>query len=205
MRRADAASWSLVVQSLPPPDSPKDRRSLLKRATYGLAALFGALLGLPALAYLLDPRNRRLRPRSRDNEFNRDKGFKTLARLSDLPIGKPQQVVIHDISLDAWTLHSNDVIGRVWLVRRNDTQVDAFTTICPHLGCSINFEEKEQLFLCPCHGGTFNRDGQCVETPGRSNPAPRGMDRLDCRLDGGLVQVKYQNFIQGRETPIPKT
>jgi menaquinol-cytochrome c reductase iron-sulfur subunit len=184
------------VQSSHPHDSSTDRRSFLKRATYGLAALFGALLGIPALAYLIDPRNR---PAP-------DSDFKTVARLSDLSIGKPQQVVIHDISRDAWTLHPNDVIGRVWLIRRSENQVDAFTTICPHLGCSVNFEEKEKLFLCPCHGGTFNLQGQRVETPGRTNPAPRGMDRLECRLDPpGFIQVKYQNFIQGKETPIPKT
>jgi menaquinol-cytochrome c reductase iron-sulfur subunit len=186
------------VQSSPPQDSATDRRSFLKRGTYGLSALFGALLGIPALAYLIDPRNRP----ARDNEF------KTVARLSDLPLGKPQQVVIRDISRDAWTLHPNDVIGRVWLVRRGENQVDAFTTICPHLGCSVNFEEKENLFLCPCHGGTFNVDGQRVETPGRTNPAPRGMDRLDCQPDPAnpeLLQVKYQSFIQGKETPILKT
>jgi Rieske Fe-S protein len=147
---------------------------------------------------LIDPRNRP----TPDNEF------KTVARLSDLPIGKPQQVVIRDISRDAWTLHPNDVIGRIWLVRRGENQVDAFTTICPHLGCSVNFEEKERLFLCPCHGGTFNMDGQRVETPGRTNPAPRAMDQLECREDPanpGLLQVKYQNFIQGKETRVLKT
>jgi len=186
------------VQASQPQDLAPDRRSLLKRATYGLSAVVGALLGIPALAYLIDPRNRPVR----------DNDFKTVARLSDLPIGKPQQVVIRDISRDAWTLHPNDVIGRVWLVRRGETQVDAFTTICPHLGCSVNFEEKEKLFLCPCHGGTFNMDGQRVETPGRTNPAPRGMDQLDCREDPanpGLLQVKYQNFIQGKETRVLKT
>jgi len=186
------------VQSSHPQDSGTDRRSILKRAIYGLSALFGALLGVPAAAYLIDPRNRP----ARDNEF------KTVARLSDLPIGKPQQVVIRDISRDAWTLHPDEVIGRVWLVRRSEDQVDAFTTICPHLGCSVNFEEQERHFLCPCHGGTFNLDGQRAETPGRSNPAPRGMDHLACRRDPAnpeFLQVKYQNFIQGKEEPIPKT
>jgi menaquinol-cytochrome c reductase iron-sulfur subunit len=186
------------VQPSGPRDLSPDRRSLLKRATYGLAALFGTLLGLPAVAFLIDPRNRP----ARDNEF------KTVARFSDLPIGEPQQVVIRDIRRDAWTLHPNDVIGRVWLVRRDGTQVDAFTTICPHLGCSVNFEDKEKLFICPCHGGTFDVHGQRVERPGTANPAPRSMDRLACQRDPvnpELIQVKYQNFIQGKDTPIPKT
>jgi Rieske Fe-S protein len=180
------------------PSQPQDRRSWLKRATYALSALFTALLSVPAIAYLIDPRNRP----AKDNEF------RTVARLSDLPVGKPVQVVIRDINRDAWTLHPNDVIGRVWLVRQNEKEINAFTTICPHLGCSVNFEEKDQVFLCPCHGGTFSIDGQRLETPGRTNPAPRAMDVLQWRRDPAnpeLLQVKYQNFMQGKETPIPKT
>lgn len=183
---------------LPLPSDSPDRRSLLKWAIHGMAALLGVLLGLPALAYLLDPRNRR----ARDNEFQ------SVAKLSDLAVGVPRQVVIRDVRRDAWTLHPNDVVGRVWLVRRPGDQVDAFTTICPHLGCSINFEEKEKLFLCPCHGGTFDLDGHRVEKPNTTNPAPRGMDRLVCRpdpADAEMIQVKYQNFLQGKETAIPKS
>jgi Rieske Fe-S protein len=147
---------------------------------------------------LIDPRNRS----APDSEF------KTVARLSELRIGEPQQVVIRDLRRDAWTVHPDDVVGRVWLVRRDTDQVDAFTTICPHLGCSVNFAEKQRLFICPCHGGTFKEDGQRLERPGLSNPAPRGMDRLACRRDPARpewIQVKYQNFIQGKDSPIPKT
>ena len=179
------------------PSSP-DRRTILKRAIYGLTALFGGLLGIPAVAFLLDPRNRV----AQDNEF------KTVARFSDLPVGQPQQVVIRAIRRDAWTLHPDEVIGRVWLARREGDEIDAFTTSCPHLGCSVNFENKEKLFICPCHGGTFDVRGQRVERPGVANPAPRGMDRLACQRDPvhpEFIQVKYQDFIQGKETPVPKT
>jgi Rieske Fe-S protein len=168
------------------------------RLTHGLTALFATVLGLPALAYLIDPRNRA----AQENEF------KTVARLSDLPIGVPQQVVLRDIRRDAWTLHPNDVIGRAWLVRRDANRVDAFTTICPHLGCSVNFAEKDKLFLCPCHGGTFDVNGQRVEKSGSANPAPRGMDMLPCQRDPAnpeLIQVKYQNFVQGKDTSVPKS
>jgi Rieske Fe-S protein len=147
---------------------------------------------------MLDPRNRP----ARDNEF------KTVARLRDLPIGKPQEVVLRDARRDAWTLHPDEVIGRAWLIRRDNERVDAFTAICPHLGCSINFEEKTQLFLCPCHSARFTLEGQRVQRPGTANPAPRGMDGLECRRDPAnaeLIQVRYQNFIQGSEARVPKT
>jgi len=175
-----------------------DRRTFLKWATHALGALFGLVIGIPGVAYLVDARNRPAPQR----------GMRPVAKLSELEVGKPKQVVIHDVRRDAWTLHPNDVVGRVWLVRREGNQVDAFTTICPHLGCSVNFEEKQKLFICPCHGGTFDVAGKRVEKTAAANPAPRGMDRLECQLDPAnpeLIQVKYQNFIQGKETPVPKT
>jgi Rieske Fe-S protein len=71
----------------------------------------------------------------------------------------------------------------------------------------VNFVEKDKLFICPCHGGTFDITGHRLERSGMVNPAPRGMDRLECRrdpTDPQLIQVKYQNFIQGPPIAIPK-
>jgi menaquinol-cytochrome c reductase iron-sulfur subunit len=174
-----------------------DRRSFLKGATHVLGALFGAILGIPAVAYLIDARNRPAR--SGD--------FKSVARLSELEVGVPRQVVIRDIRADAWTLHPNDVIGRVWLVRRDARTVEAYTTICPHLGCSVNFEGKSRRFICPCHNGTFDLNCRRVETAGVANPAPRDMHPLECRFDPAdpdLIQVKYQSFVQGLHEKVPK-
>jgi Rieske Fe-S protein len=185
------------------PDGNPGRRSFLKWATHAMGALFGAVLGFPAVAYLIDARNR---PAPAGE-------FKTVARLGELEIGVPRKVIVQEVRRDAWTLHPSDVVGQVWLIRRDRDRVDAYTTICPHLGCSINFQDgkdpKDRCFLCPCHGGTFHLSGECVpeQQLGRSNPAPRGMDRLETRLDPAnpeYLQVKYQNFIQGKETAIPK-
>ena len=173
------------------------RRTFLKWATQGLGALFAALLGIPAIAYLLDARNRK----------PPETGFRTVARFADLANGVPTQVVIRDIRRDAWTLHPNDVIGRVWLIRSDD-KLTAFTTICPHLGCSINFVKDAGLFICPCHNGTFELTGNRREGTANTNPAPRGMDRLEWRFDPAapeMVQVRYESFIQGLDRPVSKT
>jgi Rieske Fe-S protein len=178
------------------------RRSFLKWATHGLSALFAAILGIPAIAYLIDARNRAAKTSD----------FQTVGRLSDLKPDEPKQVVLHDVRRDAWTLHPNDVVGRVWLVRRADDRVDAFTTICPHLGCSINYEEKAHRFICPCHNGTFELSGERVSEAklGAANPPPRDIDKLEVKLtpdpsrklEGGkpdaIIAVKYANYYQGR-------
>src|SRR5262249_2148882 len=151
--------------------------------------LFGAVLGVPAVLYLIDPRHRPARAA----------GFQRVGKLSELQKDVPQQVVLRDVRHDAWTVHPDDIIGRVWLVRRDGNKVDAYTTICPHLGCSINYDGGQKLFICPCHNGTFDLNGH--NTPlasgGGDNPAPRDMDSLECRLVGDDIEVKYENFVQG--------
>jgi Rieske Fe-S protein len=187
-----------------PPAPPPDRRSFLKWMTHLMGAAVALVLGVPAIAYLLDPRNRKAA----------DGSFKTVARLSDLEVGVPRQMVIRNERRDAWTLHPNDLVGRVWLIRQPDDTVEAFTTICPHLGCSINYEDKSKLFICPCHNGTWDVGGKKRELPTVQNPAPRGMDSLECKVEPAddklppeqrFVLVEYRSFYQGKEEKVSKT
>jgi len=187
-------------QSPPPP--PPERRKFLKWVTNGLGALFGAVLGVPAVLYLLDPRNRAARASD----------FKRVAKLSDLDEDVPKQVVIRDVRQDAWTLHPNDVRGRVWLVRRKGDKVDAYTTICPHLGCSIDYNPELRHFVCPCHNGTYSITSTRKEpTTGGVNPAPRDMDSLEVNKvpnpadpKDHFIEVKYERFEPGHKEKIPR-
>jgi Rieske Fe-S protein len=194
-----------------------ERRSFLKWTTHGFGVLWGVILGVPAIAYLIDARNRPAPP----GEFK-----PTGLRLSDLAVGMPKQVQIKSTRRDAWTLHPNDVLGGVWLVKRPDGKVDAFTQTCPHLGCPIShFDPHTQRFRCPCHNGTFQLNGTIVknEELGFTNPAPRGMDALEVKFvdaqgkviddptrpgeekPDAFVLVKFQNFRQGEHEKIVKT
>ncbi len=183
------------------PTPEHSRRTWMKWATHALGGLWAMIVGIPAVGYLLDPRNR---PAAAGV-------FKRVGRLSDLAENVPQSVVLRDIRRDAWTLHPNDVLGRVWLVRRPGGKVEAFTTICPHLGGSINFDGKQ--FVCPLHGATFNLACKRVsETElGKPNPAPRDMDSLEIQLvadpgqdDDPFIEVKYENFVQGHADKVKK-
>jgi len=182
----------------------ENRRSFLKWVVNGLGAIFAVILGAPAVMYLVDARNRK----------PRESGFRPVegVNLAELEVGQVKQGLIRDIRRDAWTLHPSDVIGRVWVVKEGPAAdaLDVFTTVCPHLGCSINLSTlgaQPVGFLCPCHNAEFNLDGTKVE--GRaSNPAPRGMDKLVWHIDPtnrARLLVDYVNFKQLEPTPIPKT
>jgi menaquinol-cytochrome c reductase iron-sulfur subunit len=178
-----------------------DRRTFLAWLTNGLSGIFAVVLGVPAVCYLIDPRNRKA-PES---------AFRTVARLSNLRVGEPYAAVVRDTRTDAWTLYPDDVIGRVWLVlqprRQGETTdtVKAFTQICPHLGCPVGHQQNQ--FVCPCHHATFDNNGKRL-LAGGDNPAPRDMDSLECRVVGTgpdrMVQVEYKNFFQAREEKVER-
>ena len=44
-------------------------------------------------------------------------------------------------------------------------EASAISRICPHLGCRVNYNEKDDLFVCPCHGSLFATGGKVLHGP----------------------------------------
>lgn len=61
----------------------------------------------------------------------------------------------------------------------------AFSTVCPHLGCDVEWNDSENTWSCPCHGSKFEADGAL-----KQGPARRGLDPMDVTMDGGEIKIK---------------
>ena len=81
--------------------------------------------------------------------------------------------------------------GRFYLVRLEDGGFLALHRRCPHLGCSVPWEEKARRFVCPCHGSSFDVRGDL-----QSPPAPRALDLFPVRIENGLVKVDVSRPIE---------
>jgi menaquinol-cytochrome c reductase iron-sulfur subunit len=79
----------------------------------------------------------------------------------------------------------------VYVVKASDGRPRVLSAVCPHLGCSIGWNDVKGQFICPCHAGVFAADGTLV-----SGPPPRGMDELEATVANGRVRVRYQYFRQ---------
>ncbi len=145
------------------------RRGFHVKAIYCVWSLIFAALGVPAAAYLLFP------PRARQSP----EWFEA-AELAQLPTGVPEEVAYRRNRRDGWKLISEK--ATVWVVKRSETEVIAFSPVCTHLGCAYRWEEQKQHFLCPCHSSTFGLDGQVL-----SGPAPRPLDRYEVRIENGKL------------------
>jgi nitrite reductase/ring-hydroxylating ferredoxin subunit len=38
-------------------------------------------------------------------------------------------------------------------------RIKALSRICTHMGCQLDFQQREQAFVCPCHGAEFSLSG----------------------------------------------
>lgn len=47
----------------------------------------------------------------------------------------------------------------------------ALSAVCTHLGCIVKWTEDKGEFLCPCHGGQFDPNGQVL-----GGPPPKPLD-----------------------------
>ena len=163
------------------------RRGLLATVASGLSALLGAALSVPFLAALASPARRNAAPARASG------GFLPVIQVWDLPTGVPKRVEIVADDVDAWARQERQVLGAVWLIKIGREEVKAFSTVCPHLGCSINASAAGPGFACPCHTSSFSADGQVV-----GGPSPRSMDPLEVKVEKDTVLVRFARFRQGQ-------
>ena len=53
---------------------------------------------------------------------------------------------------------SND--SQYYIDSKNRKKIDR---TCPHNGCNVDYNEKENKFVCPCHNSQFKRNGEYVK------------------------------------------
>jgi len=147
------------------------RRTFYSAVIAGLGGLMTAALAAPAAAYLL------IRPKSQ-----KPSDFVPAADLSQLTVGKPEEVVFRRTRVDGWRVLNEK--STAWVLRQDEQNVVAFAPQCTHLGCAYHWDEKEKNFLCPCHTSTFSIDGKVL-----TGPAPRPLDRLVTKIDQGKILI----------------
>lgn len=74
--------------------------------------------------------------------------------------------------------------GRFYLVRLADGGFLALSLRCTHLGCSVEWEEDKERFVCPCHASAFEINGNVLNPP-----APSALDYFPVKIQSGRVMV----------------
>jgi cytochrome b6-f complex iron-sulfur subunit len=65
------------------------------------------------------------------------------------------------------------------VVRTSDGELRAFSAVCTHLDCTVQFKSDTSQLWCACHNGTYDLGGNVV-----SGPPPRGLEKFAVNLRG---------------------
>jgi len=70
------------------------------------------------------------------------------------------------------------------LIRVNETEWRAFSAICTHLNCTVQFQDSTRQIWCACHNGYYDLNGKVV-----SGPPPRPLEEYSVHIRGEDVVI----------------
>ncbi len=158
---------------------PVSRRNFIKGVTAVVGGLITTVIGIPTIAYLIDPA---LRESAKE-------AWIPVGKLADMPIGKPVPFSFTRVQVNGWERTSTSHGG--FVIRKSDDPNDLLilNSRCTHLACTVNWKEDSRVYLCPCHDAKFNQQGEVLD-----GPPPRPLDHYDeFRVtDEGVLEIFYK-------------
>ena len=155
------------------------RRDFIKGATAVIGGMIGLVLGIPAIGYLIDPA---LRSSAKE-------GWMPVGKLEDIPVGMPFPFSFTSTQVNGWERTSTNHGG--FILRRSEDPADILilNRRCTHLGCTVNWKQDANAYLCPCHDAKFSREGEVLD-----GPPPRPLERYtDFRTSAdGILEILFK-------------
>jgi Rieske Fe-S protein len=145
----------------------------------GFAAM---LVAVPVVGFLLSSVTR-----GRANGYL---SWVPLGRIDEFPEGETRLATFRNPNV--MPTDGKTVDTACWVRRVAGEKFQVFAINCAHLGCPVRWFPQSGLFMCPCHGGAYYRDGARA-----SGPPERGLFEYPYKVENGLVTI------QAGELPTP--
>ncbi|HJZ99807.1 MAG TPA: Rieske (2Fe-2S) protein [Candidatus Solibacter sp.] len=165
-----------------PDDATFSRRGLFMKLGILFNGLVATALAVPIGRYLLSSITR-----GRANGYL---DWVSLGPVNQFPEGETRLATFRNplvMPTDGQTVDT-----ACWVRRVEGEKFQVFAVNCAHLGCPVRWFQQSGLFMCPCHGGVYYRDGSRA-----SGPPERGLFEYPYRVQNGLITI------QAGETPTP--
>lgn len=155
-------------------DADVSRRRFLGLLVGLLNSLIALILAIPGFGYLLTPVFRR--------------GSETWVRLG--PVTRftstaPEKALFTYVSESGYRREERQAF--VW-VRRKAELPDGFVVfspVCSHTGCNVAWQTPRQAFVCPCHNGIYDIEGNVV-----SGPPPRPLRQHPVKVENDALYIQ---------------
>lgn len=157
----------------PEPDESVDcsRRQFFSRLSIALSALAVSIIGIPIVGFLISPILRKI-----------PKVWRPVGSVESFKIGTTTSVTFDNASPLPWA--GVTAKSAAWLRRDKEDSFIAFSVNCTHLGCPVRWLNDADLFMCPCHGGVYYKDGEVA-----AGPPPKPLPTYPVRVRNGQVEI----------------
>lgn len=123
-----------------------ERREVLTFALLGGLSIIGVIAG----------KNFKREPKKLSNTGSSN----AIAKVSDIAIGTSINIV--------------DNFGAPAIIFRTKSGVYAYSAVCTHQGCTVEFDKNSKHLMCPCHGAEFDPANSAKVLAGPTNtPLPK--------------------------------
>jgi thiosulfate dehydrogenase [quinone] large subunit len=96
-----------------------------------------------------------------------------IGHTSQVPVGQAGQFTDPASGQPAWVVHPS---GNTFV---------AFSAVCTHAGCSVQYDSGSLQFICPCHGGTYDaKTGRVL-----AGPPPSPLPSIPVHVVNGEIRV----------------
>ena len=194
-RRADCPVFPVREPLSPAARDEIDRRTLLGRARVAalVAVVAGAGGGLTAAAGRLaggtTSTQRRALPTSRRATPQPSATSSATTSRPTAPAAPPPGTAVGPVSavpVGQARSFTDPASGQpAWVVHASSDRFVAFSAVCTHAGCTVDFDPSSEEFVCPCHGGTYDaKTGQVL-----GGPPPAPLDGIPVHVVSGEIRV----------------
>lgn len=151
-----------------------NRRQFVKVALASIGTFITAVIGLPAVAYIIYPAM----------QTQESDAWIPLGPLENYPIGQPTLFNFTRTKINGWEKTVNSY--GAYVVRYTETDQKVFNNTCTHLSCRVNWRDEETDFHCPCHDGIFDIEGKVTD-----GPPPRSLDEYETKVEDGNLFIHF--------------
>src|SRR4051794_35221195 len=166
----------------PSTDDTLSRRGFFMKLGILFNGFAAMVLAVPVVGFLLSSVTR-----GRANGYL---SWVPLGRIDAFPEGETRLAIFRNPNV--MPTDGKTVDTACWVRRVGGEQFQVFAINCAHLGCPVRWFPQSGLFMCPCHGGAYYRDGSRA-----SGPPERGLFEYPYKVENGVVTI------QAGELPTP--
>jgi cytochrome b6-f complex iron-sulfur subunit len=98
-------------------------------------------------------------------------------------------VNFQEVDKISYTIPMGDIKNKITkkdklLIYKNAKGITVYDAHCTHMGCILNFDEKKDRFICPCHSSEFDVAGTRLK-----GPAKRDLDIISSRIENNTLYI----------------